>query len=168
MGALWLEALTTMSRRHVLERAQILRRPRGEVFEFFSDARNLEAITPDFLRFRLITPPPIPMAEGTLIDYRLSLHGAPLRWRTRIEAWVPGQRFVDLQLSGPYRLWRHTHTFEDVPGGTRMSDEVEYELPLGLLGDLAHTLFVRRRVEAIFDHRRKVIGARFGELPSPG
>ena len=108
------------------------------------------------------------MAEGTLIDYRLSLHGAPLRWRTRIEAWVPGQRFVDLQLSGPYRLWRHTHTFEDVPGGTRMSDEVEYELPLGLLGDLAHTLFVRRRVEAIFDHRRKVIGARFGELPSPG
>ena len=99
------------------------------MFEFFSDARNLEAITPDFLRFRLITSPPIPMAEGTLIDYRLSLHGAPLRWRTRIEAWVPGQRFVDLQLSGPYRLWRHTHTFEDVPGGTRMSDEVEYRCP---------------------------------------
>jgi ligand-binding SRPBCC domain-containing protein len=157
-----------MSRRHVLERTQILRRPRSEVFAFFSDARNLEAITPDFLRFRVVTPAPIPMAEGALIDYRLSLHGAPLRWRTRIEAWVPGERFVDLQLSGPYRLWRHTHTFEDVPEGTRMSDRVEYELPFGPLGSLAHALFVRRQVEAIFDHRRKVIAERFGELGAAG
>jgi ligand-binding SRPBCC domain-containing protein len=154
-----------MSRRHVLERTQILCRPRPEVFAFFSDAQNLEAITPDFLRFRVVTPPPIPMAEGTLIDYRLSLHGAPLRWRTRIEAWVPGERFVDLQLSGPYRLWRHTHTFEDVPEGTRMADRVEYELPFGPLGDLAHALFVRRQVEAIFDHRRRAIAERFGEIP---
>jgi hypothetical protein len=146
----------------LLERTQVVPRPRGEVFAFFADAHNLEAITPQFLRFSVVTPAPIAMARGTLIDYRLSLWGVGFRWRTRIEEWEPGRRFVDLQLSGPYRLWRHTHTFEDVPGGTLVSDRVEYQLPLGPLGTLAHALFVGRALARIFDHRRAQIAERFG------
>jgi hypothetical protein len=152
-----------MARAHLLERTQLVPAPRGAVFAFFADARNLEAITPDFLRFRVITPGPIRMEAGALIDYRLSLHGLGFGWRTRIEVWEPEVRFVDVQLSGPYRRWRHTHRFEDAPGGgTRVSDRVEYELPLGPLGDLAHALFVRRSLSRIFDHRQARIAARFG------
>jgi len=156
-----------MARRHVLERSQLVPAARAEVFAFFADALNLESITPPFLRFRVTTPGPIAMAPGALIDYRLSLYGAGFRWRTRIEVWEPGVRFVDVQLSGPYRLWRHTHAFEDAPGGTRVSDRVEYELPLGPLGDLAHGLFVRRALARIFDHRRARIAERFGAPPAP-
>jgi ligand-binding SRPBCC domain-containing protein len=147
-----------MAHRHLLDRAQLVRRPRAEVFAFFSDARNLEVITPEFLRFRIETPGPIPMAAGTLIDYRLSLSGLPFRWRTLIEIFEPDVRFVDVQLRGPYRLWRHHHEFEDAPGGTLVRDLVEYELPFGPLGDLAHALFVRRQLERIFDHRARVVG----------
>jgi ligand-binding SRPBCC domain-containing protein len=150
----------------LLERSQLLPAPRDEVFAFFADAHNLEAITPDFLRFRVTTPGPIRMEAGARIDYRLSLHGLGFGWRTRIDVWEPGVRFVDVQLSGPYRSWRHTHAFEDAPGGgTRVSDRVEYELPLGPLGDLAHALFVRRALTRIFDHRRARIAARFGGGP---
>lgn len=148
----------------ILERTQFLPRPREEVFAFFEDAKNLEAITPPFLRFRVTTPAPIAMHEGTLIEYRLSLFGVPFGWKTRIDEYEPGVRFVDRQLEGPYRLWRHTHTFEDVAGGTRMTDRVEYELPLGPLGNIAHALFVKRTVAKIFDHRAEVIGKRFGAL----
>jgi hypothetical protein len=139
---------------HVLERAQLIDRPRGEVFSFFADARNLEAITPEFLHFEILPPAPVEMRAGTLIDYRLSLFGVPFRWRTRIEEWEPGRRFVDLQLRGPYALWHHTHAFEDADGGTRMTDRVRYRLPLGPLGELAHPVFVRRTLERIFDFRR--------------
>lgn len=149
----------------ILERAQFLPRPRDEVFAFFEDAKNLEAITPPFLRFRVTTPGPIAMHEGTLIEYRLSLFGIPFGWKTRIDEYEPGVRFVDRQLEGPYRLWRHTHTFEDVAGGTRMTDRVEYESPLGPLGHIANALFVKRTVAKIFDHRAEVIGQRFGALP---
>jgi ligand-binding SRPBCC domain-containing protein len=147
---------------HTLVRETLLPLPRPAVFAFFADARNLEAITPASLRFRILTPLPIEMRAGALIDYRLSLRGLPMRWRTRIDEWVPDRRFVDVQLSGPYRRWRHTHEFEDAPGGTRMRDTVEYQLPLGPLGDLAHALFVRREVEGIFDHRNRVIGPLLG------
>lgn len=152
---------------HVLERSQLVPRPRGEVFAFFADAHNLEAITPAFLRFRILTPAPIAMRAGTLIDYRLSLAGVPLSWRTRIEVFEPGERFVDVQLRGPYRRWHHLHTFEDAPDGTWVRDRVEYELPLGPLGDAAHALFVRRALGRIFDHRRAVIAARFGAAEPP-
>ncbi len=155
-----------MARRHVLERSQLVPAPRAEVFAFFGDAFNLEAITPQFLRFRVTTPGPISMAPGAVIEYRLSLYGFGFRWRTRIEAWEPAVRFVDVQLSGPYRRWRHTHAFEDAPGGTRVSDRVEYELPLGPLGDLAHAVFVRRALDRIFEHRRARIAARFGDAPA--
>jgi ligand-binding SRPBCC domain-containing protein len=151
-----------MATRHVLERSQLVPRPRAEVFAFFADARNLEVITPGFLRFRILTPGAIPMAPGTVIDYRLALFGVPFRWRTVIEAFEPLASFVDVQVRGPYALWRHTHRFEDAPGGTLVRDRVEYELPLGPLGDLARALFVRGALERIFDHRAEVIAARLG------
>jgi ligand-binding SRPBCC domain-containing protein len=142
-------------RLHILERSQLLPRPRAEVFAFFGNARNLEVITPDFLRFEILPPVPAQMAEGVLIDYRLSLFGVPFRWRTRIAAWVPEIRFVDVQVRGPYARWHHTHTFEDVPGGTMVGDRVEYRLPLGPLGEIAHPVLVRRTLERIFDHRQR-------------
>ena len=116
-----------------------------EAFAFYADARNLEAITPPWLGFRVTTPGEIEMRAGTLIDYRLKLHGIPVRWRTRIEAWDPPHRFVDAQIRGPYSLWEHTHSFEpDGPGAVTIADRVRYALPLGPLGALAHTAFVRQ------------------------
>lgn len=147
---------------HVLEREQRLACPRDEVFAFFEDAANLERLTPAFLKFRVVTPPPIEMRAGALIDYRLRLFGVPLTWRTLIEIYEPNVRFVDLQLRGPYRLWRHTHTFEEIPGGTLMRDRVEYALPLGPLGDVARAMFVRRTLERIFDFRNETIASIFG------
>lgn len=147
-------------RTHVLEREQLVPRPLAEVFEFFSDARNLEAITPAFLRFRIETGGRIDLAPGTLIAYRLSLFGLPFRWVTRIEAWEPGRRFVDVQVRGPYRLWRHTHEFSPAgDGATRVRDRVEYALPLGLAGEVAHRALVARTLDRIFDHRRERIAA---------
>jgi ligand-binding SRPBCC domain-containing protein len=151
-----------VGREHLLERAQIVPAPPGEVFPFFADAANLERITPPWLRFRVATPAPIEMREGALIEYRLALHRLPLRWLTRIEAWEPGRRFVDVQLRGPYRLWHHTHTFEAAPGGgTLMRDRVRYALPLGPLGGAAHRLLVRRDLQRIFDHRERAIARCF-------
>ncbi len=147
-------------RLHVLEQDQYLPKPPAEAFAFFADAFNLEAITPPWLGFRVVTPRPIPMAPDALIEYRLRLHGVPVRWRTRIAVWEPGVRFVDVQLSGPYRLWHHTHEFRPEGEGTRMRDTVRYGLPLGPLGEAAHLLMVRRDVEAIFAFRREEIARR--------
>ena len=147
---------------HLLERTQLVPRPRAEVFAFFADPWNLERITPPFLRFRILTPHPLEVKAGALIDYRLSLFGLPFGWRTVIEAWEPGVRFVDRQLRGPYRLWRHTHGFEDAPGGTLMTDRVEYQLPLGPLGEVARRLLVDRQLAAIFDHRREAVARLLG------
>lgn len=148
-------------RLHVLTREQRLPEPPEETFELFGDARNLEGVTPPWLGFRVVTLEPITMAPGTLIAYRLRLHGAPIRWLTRIEVWEPGRRFVDVQVSGPYALWHHVHEFEpDGNGGTVMRDTVRYGLPFGPFGGLAHALFVRRDVEAIFDFRREAVRSR--------
>jgi ligand-binding SRPBCC domain-containing protein len=141
---------------HVLRREQRLPGTPDEVFPFFADAGNLEAITPDWLAFSVVTPRPIEMRVGALIEYRLRLHGIPVSWLTRIEDWEPGARFVDMQLAGPYKLWHHTHEFEpDGGGGTLMRDTVRYALPLGPLGEAARRLFVARDLSAIFDHRTK-------------
>lgn len=146
----------------IFTRTQTIPRPRAEVFHFFEEARNLEAITPPFLKFRVVTPEPIAMGVGTLIDYRLSLFGVPFKWKTRIDEYVPNERFVDRQLQGPYKKWVHLHTFEDAPNGsTLMTDRVEYEVPLGPLGAIARRLFVDRTVRRIFAHRTKVIAERF-------
>ncbi len=146
---------------HVLERTQLIEKPLEEVFPFFADATNLEQITPKFLRFRVTSPVPIEVRAGARIDYELSLFGVPLRWRTRITEYVPGVRFVDEQESGPYAYWRHTHTFEAVGNATRMRDHVEYREPLGVLGRVAHALFVERTVNRIFDFRRVEIERHF-------
>ena len=144
-------------RTHRLEREQLLPGTPAEVFPFFADARNLEALTPPFLGFRILTPLPIEMREGALIDYALSLFGIPVRWKTRISFWEPDVQFVDEQLSGPYALWRHTHSFERRGNGTLMRDLVEYREPFGPLGAVAHHLFVARTVERIFDYRRGAV-----------
>ena len=146
---------------HTLEREQVVPRPVGEVFPFFADAHNLERITPPLLRFEVLTPGPIELRVGTLIDYRLRLHGLSVHWVTQIEDWDPGVRFVDSQLAGPYRLWHHTHSFEERDGRTLMRDVVRYALPAWPLSELARPL-VRRDLERIFDFRRDAIARRFG------
>jgi len=139
---------------HLLQREQRLPASPEEVFPFFADARNLEAITPPLLRFRVLTPGPIEMRVGTHIQYRLRLRGVPVAWHTTIQAWEPPHRFVDVQLRGPYALWHHTHTFApDGGGGTVMRDVVRYAIGFGPFGELAHRLLVRRDLEQIFAFR---------------
>jgi len=147
---------------HVLQREQRLDRSREEVFAFFADAHNLEALTPPLLGFEVLTPPPIEMAAGTRIRYRLRLHGIPLGWLTEIREWTPPERFVDAQLRGPYGLWHHTHEFHPLPdGGTLMRDTVRYRPALWPLGELALPL-IRRDLRRIFDFRRTAAARRFG------
>ena len=134
--------------------------PRGieEVFEFFADAYRLEDLTPPFLHFHVLTPKPVPMFPGTKIDYRLKLHGIPIRWQSEISEWQPPFRFVDRQLRGPYRLWHHLHTFESKDGGTLVRDQVDYAVPGG---PIVHSLFVRRDLSRIFEYRRQQLDAFF-------
>lgn len=148
---------------HTLEREQVLDVAPAEAFEFFADAFNLEAITPPWLHFALDTPGPIDMRAGTLIRYRLRLHGLPIRWLTRIDAWDPGHRFEDVQVRGPYRLWHHSHTFVAHDRGTLMRDRVRYALPLGPLGQIAHAALVRRDLRRIFDYRAEAVASRLGK-----
>lgn len=155
-------------RERILDVTQRIAAPRDAVFAFFADARNLGAITPSFLHFRILTPTPIEMRAGARIDYSIRLHGVPMRWRTLISAWEPGKRFVDEQISGPYRLWVHEHTFAsecDARGGevTVMRDVVRYATPLD---PLVHGLFVRPKLERIFAYRRDVIGRLFPGGPA--
>ncbi|MFZ0040496.1 MAG: SRPBCC family protein [Solirubrobacteraceae bacterium] len=142
---------------HRLERRQHLDHPLATVFAFFAQARNLERITPSWLSFRLVGDDPIEMGAGTLIHYRLRIHHVPLRWTSRIEEWEPDRGFVDRQLRGPYRLWRHRHCFEATDTGTLVVDQVDYALPLGRVGDLAHPLFVGRDLDRIFDFRQRMV-----------
>jgi ligand-binding SRPBCC domain-containing protein len=148
--------------------------PQEQVFEFFSNAHNLEKITPPFLGFHVITPGPIHMNAGALIDYKLKLHGLPVRWRTLIERWNPPYEFVDVQLKGPYKRWHHTHRFtpeaRTIDGeridGTSISDVVEYQLPFGLLGTIVESLWVRRDINGIFAYRTGVIAREFPAKPA--
>jgi ligand-binding SRPBCC domain-containing protein len=143
----------------MLQASLFLPRARAEVFPFFAEAANLQRITPPWVDFRIVTPLPIEMRVGALIDYRLSIHGIPIRWRTEITAWDPPYRFVDEQRRGPYAAWTHTHTFREVPGGTLVEDRVEFRAPGGRL---VERLFVRRDVRAIFRHRQHATLAAFG------
>ena len=133
--------------------------PPEKLFPFFADAANLEMLTPPWLNFKIITPTPIAMREGTLIDYRLRVHGVPVRWRTRINVWQPPHRFVDEQLRGPYRQWIHEHTFEPQDGGTLARDVVRYSVPFDFL---THRWPVRPDVERIFAFRSVKLKDKFG------
>lgn len=148
---------------HTLQTQCWLPTPRERVFAFFADAFNLEAITPPWLQFAVMTPRPITMQAGATIRYRLRLHGIPLSWLTEITCWEPPFRFVDEQRRGPYRLWVHTHTFREERGGTLCSDEVNYAVPGG---SLVNALFVRREVRAIFAYRQEAIRREFALHPS--
>ena len=143
----------------ILQTELWLPRPRDEIFPFFAEARNLETLTPPWLNFEVLTPMPIVMRAGTLIDYRIRVHGIPIRWRTEIAEWQPPHRFVDVQLRGPYALWHHTHTFEERDGGTLCADRIRYR-PRG--GALINGLFVRRDVERIFRYREQRMKELFG------
>jgi hypothetical protein len=148
-----------------LHREQWVPRPLAEVFPFFAEARNLEELTPPFLSFHILTPE-VKVRPRALIDYRLRLHGVPLRWRTIITDFEPGRRFVDEQLRGPYRVWRHEHTFEEQNGGTLLTDHVQYLAPGGPLAPLVHRLFVRGDLVRIFDYRKKIIEEKFSKAPT--
>lgn len=131
----------------------------GRAFDFYADTHNLEPMTPPWLHFELTTPGPVTMRPGALLDYKLRLHGVPVRWRTRIETWEPAVGFVDTQVKGPYALWEHTHLFEeDSDGATVIHDRIRYAIPLGPIGSIAHRLFVRRDLERIFDYRSEAFG----------
>ena len=137
--------------------------PPERAFAFYGDADNLEPLTPPWLRFEVTSPMPIEMGAGTLLDYRLRLHGVPVRWRTRIESWEPPHRFLDTQARGPYALWEHTHEFEPAGDGAAIiHDRVRYAIPLGPVGELAHRLFVHRDLRRIFDYRRDRTAALIG------
>ena len=138
-----------------------LPRPAGEVFAFFGDARNLDALTPPWLHFRIVSLPDGGLRAGALIEYRIRWRWAPLHWLTEITAWEPPYRFVDAQRRGPYRRWVHEHRFEESDGGTLVSDRVEYAIPGGPLEPLVHRLLVGPDVAAIFAYRREKLRERF-------
>jgi ligand-binding SRPBCC domain-containing protein len=139
----------------VFETSQSIARPRREVFGFFSEPRNLEAITPPWLRFRIVDSSAPEIRSGAEFTYRMRLHGIPLTWRSLIAEWEPDVRFVDVQLQGPYSKWHHTHTFEEIPGGTRIVDRVVYRLPLGTLGRIVAGSLVDRDIVKVFRFRRE-------------
>jgi len=139
---------------HVLEFRLLLPAPRARVFEFFARPENLAAITPPRLGFTLLTPPPITLVAGAVLDYRIRWLGLPFRWRSLIREYDPPYRFVDVQVIGPYARWEHRHTFLEEAGGTVMEDRVTYRLPWGSIGEVVHRLGVRRQLEAIFAYRR--------------
>lgn len=146
-----------------LVRTLVIERPRAEVFEFFSDAGNLEQITPPELNFHILTPLPIEMRAGALIDYQLRLYGFPLKWRTEISRWEPPELFVDTQISGPYSQWIHTHSFTELDENrTQIDDEVRFRLPFEPFGLLALP-FVRRQLDYIFDYRQKRVAELLGK-----
>jgi ligand-binding SRPBCC domain-containing protein len=147
---------------YILESEQWVPASLDEVFPFFADAFNLEAITPSWLSFSVLTPEPVPMKVGQRIDYRLRVRGVPIRWQSEITAWEPPYRFVDEQRRGPYKRWHHEHLFMERGGGTVIFDRVEYALYGGPLAPLVHALIVRADVERIFRYRAEAIAQRLG------
>ncbi len=153
--------VTVKQPRFNLYRELIVPAKLADVFKFFSDAHNLDRITPKFLRFQVLTPAPIAMKEGARIEYALRLRGIPIRWTSEITVWEPPYRFVDTQIKGPYRSWIHEHRFEELGSDTKVIDEVAYDF---FGGHLVHALFIRRDIAHIFDHRSESLKQIFGKL----
>jgi ligand-binding SRPBCC domain-containing protein len=151
---------------HLLERRSIVPASLEDVFGFFCDPANLARITPPSLHFRIVEAPDRRLRAGDRIRYTIRLLGLPVGWTTRITAWEELRSFSDTQEKGPYRSWNHTHGFREVPGGVEMTDRVEYELPFGPIGRLAHALWVRTELGRIFDFREAVIGQLFAKSPA--
>lgn len=147
-----------------IEQALWLPRARSEVFAFFADASNLEELTPTWLNFRILSPTPIAMRPGAIIEYQIRLRGLPMRWRSEITLWEPPLRFIDEQRRGPYKLWRHEHRFEEKDGGTLCTDRVEYAVPFDWL---VHRWLVAPDLARIFAYRREKLLARFGRANTP-
>jgi len=151
-------------RTFTLDRQIWLDRSPEEIFGFFADAGNLDLLTPQWLRFRIVTPSRVSMGENTQIDYRLRLRGIPLRWRSRITAWEPPFLFVDEQVQGPYRYWKHVHRFREIEGGTLVSDEVAYAV---WGGEIVERLLVRPDLARIFDYRMRRLEEKFAPAGIP-
>ena len=141
--------------------------PRGRVFDFFADPKNLQRITPDWLQFEITSNPKLGISQGTVLEYRLKLRGIPLRWRSEIAVWEPPRRFVDRQVKGPYSLWVHEHTFVEEKGGTKVGDHVEYA---AVGGPLVQKFFIAPDLEKIFAYRKRVLEKIFAaeEQTAPG
>jgi len=138
---------------HIIIRKTIIKRPLHEVFDFFSKAENLNLLTPPELQFKILTPLPIEMKQGTLIDYKIKLNGISFAWKTLIAKWQHNEYFVDEQIKGPYKIWHHTHSFKAIDGGTEMTDEVKYLSPGWIFEPIIQALFIKKKVEQIFDYR---------------
>ncbi|HRG60011.1 MAG TPA: SRPBCC family protein [Bacteroidia bacterium] len=138
---------------HIIIRKTIIKRPLNEVFDFFSKAENLNLLTPPELQFKILTPLPIEMKKGTLIDYKIKLNGISFTWKTEISKWQQNECFVDQQLKGPYKIWHHTHSFRAIEGGTEMIDEVKYLSPGWIFEPIIQGIYIKKKVEGIFDYR---------------
>ena len=146
---------------YTLSSTQFIEKSIDEVFTFFSKPENLSVITPSKLGFKILTPIPIEMGPGRIIDYQIYLLGIPIHWRTLITDYNPPNMFIDQQIKGPYNMWHHTHTFHKVEGGVEIKDKVVYSIPFGILGRILNYLWIRIDLENIFVHRKKVIDKLF-------
>ena len=140
-----------------LNKTQVINDSIDNVFDFFSEPENLKTITPEKLSFKILTPTPIDMNKGTVIDYTIRLFGIPIHWRTLITKYNPPFEFVDEQIKGPYNFWHHSHKFKKVDGGVEISDRVIYSIPMGIIGSVLHFIWIKRDLEKIFLHRKEVI-----------
>lgn len=148
---------------YTLSKELFIKKPLSEVFSFFDRPENLAVITPGNLNFKILTPAPIKMKAGTVIDYIIKVSGIHFHWRTLITAYEPPYSFVDEQLKGPYAFWHHRHIFSEYNDGTLMKDIVSYAIPFGIFGKLAHFLFVKKRIDYIFNYRTQAINDLFSK-----
>ena len=152
---------------YTVRREQLVEWPLGDVFRLFEKPENLALITPPAMKFKIFTPGPIEKRNGTVVDYSVRILGIPIHWRMMITDYQRPYRFVDVQLNGPYTFWHHTHIFDECSRGTMIVDEVRYVMPFGIIGRLVHALFVRSRIQKIFDYRAGVVTRTFrAELES--
>ena len=136
---------------------QVIKKPLSEVFGFFSRPENLSLITPPRLSFNILTPKPIDMKQGSIIDYTIKIFMFPIHWRTLITTYEHPYKFVDEQIKGPYTFWHHTHTFNETDSGVEIIDKVSYSIPFGILGRVLHSIWIKNDLKNIFEHRKVVI-----------